>query len=123
MIDYLFADRAYDTDQLIAYGAEHGIELVIAPKKNRIDQRDYDEYLYKIRHLVENAFLHLKRWRGIATRYATNISSFAAAVEIRIIALWLKISWLQYLANIYSKYLSIPYNLIIESFSRQSQYL
>ena len=25
---------------------------------------------YKYRHLVENAFLHLKRWCGIATRYA-----------------------------------------------------
>ncbi|WPX96141.1 IS5 family transposase [Candidatus Bandiella woodruffii] len=23
---------------------------------------------YKIRHIVENTFLHLKRWRGIATR-------------------------------------------------------
>ncbi len=33
-----------------------------------------------MRHLVENAFLHLKRWRGIATRYAKNTASFLAAV-------------------------------------------
>lgn len=25
--------------------------------------------LYKQRHLIENTFLHLKRWRGIAARY------------------------------------------------------
>ncbi|NLX83156.1 MAG: IS5/IS1182 family transposase, partial [Clostridiales bacterium] len=33
-------------------------------------------------------FLHLKRWRGIATRYAKNTSSFVAAVQIRCISLW-----------------------------------
>ena len=92
MADYLLADRAYDINELIAYAKEHGIELVVPPKKNRIEKREYDEYLYKIRHLVENAFLHLKRWRGIATRYAKKITSFAAAVQIRIIALWAKIS-------------------------------
>ena len=59
------------------------------PKKNRKELREYDEYLYKLRHLVENAFLLLKRWRGIATRYAKNVASFVAAVQIRCIAIWL----------------------------------
>ncbi|MDB2592933.1 IS5/IS1182 family transposase, partial [Gammaproteobacteria bacterium] len=45
----------------------------------------------KYRHLVENAFLNLKRWRGIATRYAKNAKYFLAAVQIRCIALWAKI--------------------------------
>jgi transposase len=65
---------------------------VIPPRKHRIVQRDYDKYLYKLRHLVENAMLHLKRWRGIATRYAKNASSFRAAVQIRCLSLWLAIS-------------------------------
>ena len=47
--------------------------------------------LYKVRHLVENAFLHLKRWRGIATRYAKRCASFLAAVQIRCISLWANI--------------------------------
>jgi transposase len=34
----------------------------------------------------------LKRWRGMATRYAKNVASFVAAVQIRCIALWAKIS-------------------------------
>ena len=50
------------------------------------------QHLYKLRHLVENAFLHLKRWRGIATRYAKNLKSFVAAVQIRCLMMWLKIS-------------------------------
>ena len=52
----------------------------------------HDKHLYKLRHLVENAFLHLKRWRGIATRYAKNLKSFVAAVQIRCLMMWLKIS-------------------------------
>lgn len=68
------------------------MQAVIPPRKNRKEQREYDKHLYKQRHLVENAFLVLKQWRGIATRYAKNLSSFLAAVQIRCLALWLKIS-------------------------------
>lgn len=53
--------------------------------------RGYDKYIYRLRHLVENAFLEWKRWRGIATRYAKNTASFLAAVHIRCIAIWAKI--------------------------------
>jgi len=52
----------------------------------------YDKHLYRQRHLVENAFAHLKQWRGIATRYAKNVASFVAAVNIRCLVMWLKIS-------------------------------
>jgi transposase len=89
--EYLFADRAYDTNGIIEYATKAGMQVVIPPKKNRKEQREYDEHLYKLRHLVENAFMHLKRWRGIATRYAKNSSSFVAAVQIRCIAIWSKI--------------------------------
>ena len=65
---------------------------VIPPRKNRKDQREYNKEIYKKRHLVENAFLHLKRWRGIATRYAKNTASFLTAVQIRCIALWANLS-------------------------------
>ncbi len=64
---------------------------VIPPRRSRPCIRDYDNYLYKIRHLVENAFLKLKQWRGIATRYAKRTDSFLAAVQIRCIAIWAKI--------------------------------
>ena len=53
--------------------------------------KGYDRDLYRLRHWVENAFLHLKRWRGIATCYAKNTASFVAAVHIRCLALWAKI--------------------------------
>jgi transposase len=87
----LLADKGYDTDAILEQAKNQGMEPVIPPKKNRKIQREYDEELYKLRHLVENAFLHLKRWRGIATRYAKNTASFLAAVHIRCIALWANI--------------------------------
>ena len=89
--DYLLADRGYDSNEIIDSANELGMESVIPPKKNRKVLRKYDRNLYKLRHLVENAFLDLKEWRGIATRYAKRASSYLAAVQIRCICLWCKI--------------------------------
>ena len=40
---------------------------------------------------VENYFLALKRWRGIATRYAKTSDAFIAAVHVRCITIWVAI--------------------------------
>ena len=90
--EHLLADRGYDSDAIVSQANRQGMKVVIPPRRNRKQQRDYDKDIYKLRHLVENAFLHLKRWRGIATRYAKNTSSFLAAVQIRCLALWANIS-------------------------------
>ncbi|MGI6169760.1 MAG: IS5/IS1182 family transposase, partial [Christensenellales bacterium] len=39
----------------------------------------------------ENAFLILKRWRGVATRYAKTSDGFSAAILVRCIAVWANI--------------------------------
>jgi transposase len=90
--EYLLADKGYDTDDIIKQALKQGMEPVIPTKRNRTCQRKYDKALYRLRHWVENAFLHLKRWRGIATRYAKNTASLLAAVQIRCISLWANIS-------------------------------
>jgi len=87
----LIADKGYDTDAIVEMAKEAGMLPVIPPKSNRKEQRKYDEYLYRLRHLVENAFAEMKRWRGIATRYAKNTASYLAAVHIRCIVMWTKI--------------------------------
>ena len=90
--DNLIADRGYDTNEIVEAANEAGMNAVIPPKKNRKTKREYDRSIYKIRHLVENAFLHLKQWRGVATRYAKKSSSFLAILQIRCLVLWLQIS-------------------------------
>jgi len=87
----LLADKGYDTDEILRYCSDNGIDAVIPPKVNRVVQRDYDKYIYKLRHLVENAFLKLKQWRGVATRYAKTTSAFIGAVTVRCLFLWLKV--------------------------------
>ena len=81
--DHVIADRAYDSNEIVSFVNSLNSKVVIPPKKKRKKKRRYDYHLYKQRHLVENAFLHLKRWRDIATRYAKNTSSFIAIVQIR----------------------------------------
>jgi transposase len=87
----VIADKGYDSDAIVKMIEDARMQAVIPPRSFRKVLRAYDEYLYRLRHLVENAILHLKEWRGIATRYAKNAASFLAAVQIRCIALWTKI--------------------------------
>ena len=61
------------------------IELLLPGRKgtwggNARDNRQFINAVF--------AFLTLKRWRGIATRYAKNTSSSLAAVQISYIAAW-----------------------------------
>ena len=58
--DYLLADRGYDSNAIIEQAEKQAMEIVIPPRKNRKMQSSYDKELYKLRYLVENAFLHLK---------------------------------------------------------------
>jgi transposase len=58
---YLLADKAYDSDAIIEKAKMQGMEVVIPPKSNRKVQRKYDKEIYKLRHLVKNAFLNFKQ--------------------------------------------------------------
>ena len=87
----LIADKGYDTNAIVEAAGAAGMEVVIPPRSNRKEQRGYDRHLYKIRHLVENAFLKLKQWRGISTRYAKKASSYLAAVQLRCALMWANI--------------------------------
>lgn len=84
----LLADRGYDTNDILSYAVSARMEPVIPPKKNRKEQRGYDKYLYKLRHLVENCFLSLKRWRDIATCYVKTSDAFIAVIHVRCITIW-----------------------------------
>ena len=89
--EHLLADRGYDSDEIVEAASSRGVNPVIPPRSNRKNPRDYDRELYKLRHLVENAFLHLKQWRGVATRYAKESASFLAICQIRALVLWTRL--------------------------------
>ena len=87
----MLADRGYDTERVIEKATEAQMEIVIPPKRNRKTSRNYDKDVYENRYQVEKTFLKLKRWRGIATRYAKNTLSYIASVQICCMFLWLNL--------------------------------
>ena len=87
----LLADKAYDTNEIISFAAENGMTVTIPSKKNRKSKREHDEYTYQLRHLVENAFLKFKRFRGVATRYAKTVSAFTGSVTLAALVIWLRV--------------------------------
>lgn len=79
----VLADKGYDADERVIRPLEQaGKTVVIPPKCNRKDQREYDKELYKSRHLIENFFCKLKQFRAIATRYDKTARNFLAAVYL-----------------------------------------
>jgi putative transposase len=76
------ADKAYDSDRLITVLKARGINVVIPPKKNRVEQRQYDVYVYKARHLVEQFINRIKHYRRVATRYEKSAANFLAFVHL-----------------------------------------
>ncbi len=86
----VLADKGYDADERVIRLLEQaGKTVVIPPKRNRKDQREYDKELYKSRHLIENFFCKLKQFRAIATRYDKTARNFLAAVYLAASAIWL----------------------------------
>ena len=55
---YLLAVRGYDTNAIVAAAIGQGAEPVIPPRSHRNEHRYYGRDLYRLRHLVENAFLN-----------------------------------------------------------------
>jgi transposase len=68
-MDYVLADKGYESDAFVAAIRAQQARPVTPPKKNRTAPRDYDKTLYKDHNLIERCFLKLKHFSCIATRY------------------------------------------------------
>jgi transposase len=89
-IEAFLADKAYDAQERVLNLLEKaGVKIVIPPKSNRTEQRDYDEDMYQARHLIENFFAKLKQYRAIATRYDKRAAAFLGAVHLAAAVIWL----------------------------------
>jgi transposase len=65
----LVGDKGFDSDGFRFWLKEHGIRPCIPPRSGRLHPQPYSNASYRKRHLVENFFEKLKRFRRIATRY------------------------------------------------------
>ena len=78
----LIADKAFDSNQIIADLNERGAKVVIAQHPRRTTPLQIDTEMYKWRHLIENFFCKLKEFKRIAMRADKTDQSFAAAIHI-----------------------------------------
>lgn len=67
-VEYIVADRAYDSEALVTFIESCSAQSVIPPRRCS-KPREYDRELYKKRNLIERFFNGIKHHRRIATRY------------------------------------------------------
>ena len=65
----ILADKAYSSEQIRFFIAEHGAFACIPDKANFKIKHDFDSQLYKQRNIVERFFQRIKNYRHISTRY------------------------------------------------------
>ena len=82
VVERLIGDRAYDTNELRDWCAEHGAEAVIPSKRNRKAPIPHDRQAYKRRHLIENLFGRIKDFTRITLRKCKTSRSYAAFVSL-----------------------------------------
>lgn len=78
----LIADKAFDSNAIIADLDGRGSKVVISQHPRRASPRTIDEEMYKWRHLIENFFGKLKEFKRIAMRADKTDQSFAAMIHL-----------------------------------------
>jgi transposase len=88
-VDYVIADKGYDSDAFVLAINGIGAKAVIPPRSNRKEPRCYDEELYKERNLIERYFQKLKHYRRVATRYERLAINYCAMLALVSTVIWL----------------------------------
>ena len=83
LADHFIADKGYDSEAIREQARKSKMNPVIPRKSNsKKPNPEFDAYLYKLRHLVENLFARLKHFRGIATRFEKLARNYKAMLFI-----------------------------------------
>lgn len=80
--DGLIADKAFDSDALVAELNKRGAKVVISQHPARARKLPIDAAVYAWRHLIENFFCKLKEFKRIALRACKTDQSFEAMIHL-----------------------------------------
>lgn len=86
----LVADRAYDDVTFIGIILAAGAEVVIPPRKNRKESREYDRHWYKERHLAECFINKIKHFRRIFSRFEKLAKRYLGSLSFAGALIWLR---------------------------------
>lgn len=89
---HFIGDKGYDSENIRESARNAGMNPVIPRKANsKITNPEFDSYLYKLRHLVENLFARLKHFRSIATRFEKLARNFKSMLFLACSLIWIKL--------------------------------
>ncbi len=84
------ADKGYDSKALRSFIQKNNAKHVIPRKGNsKQGNDDIDWTMYRYRHLVENVFLKIKKYRAVATRYDKLARNYYSVVALAFSFMWL----------------------------------
>ena len=78
----LLADKAFDSNAIIADLNERQAKIVISQHPRRAQPLIIDAEIYKWRHLIENFFCKLKEFKRVAMRSDKTDASYSAMIYL-----------------------------------------
>ena len=88
--DFVIADRSYGAKDFVNEVIASGAEPVIPPKKNAKEPRDYDEWRYRERHLVECFIGKIKHFRRVFSRFDKLAIRYLGFLQFVSTLIWLR---------------------------------
>jgi transposase len=86
----LIGDKGYDAADFVTALIAAGVEAVIPPRTNRKEQREYDEHLYRERHLVECFINKIKHYRRVCSRFEKLSKNYLGFLSFVSALVWLR---------------------------------
>lgn len=86
----LIADNGYDSADFIKGVTGAGVEAVIPPKVNRLEQRAYDQHLYRKHHLAECFINKVKQYRRVFSRFEKLSKNYLGFLSFVSALVWLR---------------------------------
>ncbi len=87
---HVIADRGYAAQALVDHIQLSGATAVIPPHQRAKQQRDYDHWLYRERHVVECFMNKIKHFRRVFSRFDKLAHRFAGFLYLVSTLIWLR---------------------------------
>ena len=90
-VDYLITYKGYDSEHIREVARYRKMIPIILRKSNsRKQNREFNHYRYRLRHLIENTLTRLKHFRGIATRFEKLARNYKSMLFLACLFIWCK---------------------------------
>jgi transposase len=86
----ILADRGYDSDEFRQFVSANGGVALVPGKSNRRGTVFYIPEIGRKRHVVENFFARIKRFRRVNTRYDRLVCTYMSFLALASLADWIR---------------------------------